>query len=227
MASAASSPQGLVLLGLTGGIGSGKSTASKSLCEVLDALHVDADRIVGELLQSPEVLSQIEVALGKAVTTGAGCVDRNLLSAVIFHDDEARQAVEEVLHPAVRRQVWQELVDREAEQPASFAILDVPLLRESGLDRICDSVLHVEVLAAERCRRACSRHGWTEAQWQSREDAQMPVDRKAALADAILKNDAGTANLMSQVQALAPTLRRLKPSPLAERWPAWDQLPSA
>jgi dephospho-CoA kinase len=217
---------GIVIIGMTGGIGAGKSSAAKALETAMDALLLDADVIVGDLLQEPQLLAEIEVALGSPVTTGAGYVDRNLLSAVIFHDADARAKVEKILHPAVRQRIWQGLADWEQEKPGGVAILDIPLLREAGLDCVCDKVVHVAVLTAERCRRACARHGWTEAQWQSREDAQMPVDRKEALADAILNNDAGPAPLHAQVQVLAASLRCLPPRPLAERWPSWDELPS-
>ncbi len=219
--------QGSVIIGITGGIGAGKSSAAKPMVEALDALLLDADAIVGELLQLPQTLSGIEVTLGSTVTTGAGCVDRGLLSAVIFHDDEARAKVEEILHPAVRQRSWQDLADFDIAKPGGVAILDIPLLREAGLDQVCDKVVHVAVLGAERCRRACARHGWTEAQWQSREDAQMPVDRKEALADAIVHNDAGPAALLAQVHVVAESFRCLAPRPLSDRWPSWDNLPSS
>jgi dephospho-CoA kinase len=227
MTAPAAPPKGSVIIGITGGIGAGKSSAAKPLVEALDALLLDADAIVGDLLQVPQTLADIEVALGSAVTTGAGCVDRGLLSALIFHDDEARAKVEKILHPAVRQRIWQSLADFEIDKPGGVAILDIPLLREAGLDRICDKVVHVAVLGAERCRRACSRHGWTEAQWQSREDAQMPVDRKEALADAIVHNDAGPAALLAQVHVVAESLRYLAPRPLSDRWPSWDKNPSS
>ena len=218
---------GSVIIGLTGGIGSGKSSAAKSLVTSLDALLLDADAIVGELLQEPQVISDIELTLGSQITTGAGCIDRNLLSALIFHNDLARAKVEEVLHPSVRQKIWQGLADFEQKQPAGFAVLDIPLLREAGLDVICDKTVHVQVLAAERCRRACQRHGWTEAQWQSREDAQMPVDRKEALADATVSNDTSPTALIAQVHVLAESFRCLAPRPLSDRWPSWDKLPTS
>jgi len=227
MTAPAEAPPGSVIIAITGGIGAGKSSAAKPLVEALEALLLDADAIVGDLLQNAQILKDIELTLGSVVTTGAGCVDRGLLSAVIFHDDEARAKVEEVLHPAVRQRIWQELSDFEKSKPGGVAILDIPLLREVGLDRICDRVVHVAVLAAERCRRACARHGWTESQWQSREDAQMPVDRKEALADAILRNDAGPAALLAQVHVLAESFRYLAPRPLSDRWPSWDKIPTS
>ncbi|MDP7063129.1 MAG: dephospho-CoA kinase [Planctomycetota bacterium] len=227
MAAPAAPLQGSVIIGITGGIGAGKSSAAKHLVKSLDALLLDADAIVGELLQAPQILADIEVALESTVTTGAGSVDRAMLSALIFHDDKARAKVERILHPAVRQRIWQALADYELEKPGGVAILDIPLLREAGLDHVCDRVLHVAVLGAERCRRACSRHGWTEAQWQSREDAQMPVDRKEALADAIVHNDAGPAALLTQVHVVAESFRCLAPRPLSERWPSWDNIPTS
>jgi len=227
MAAPHSATVGSIILGMTGGIGAGKSTAARTLATALNATLVDADAIVGELLQSSQVIDSIELTIGSSITTGAGCIDRKLLSALIFRDDVARAKVEKVLHPYVRRRIWQDLSAFEQKQPGGFAVLDIPLLREAGLDQICDKVVHVHVLAAERCRRACLRHGWTEAQWQAREDAQMAMDKKEALADAIVHNDKGPTALTAQVHVLAESFRYLAPRPLSERWPSWDQLPTS
>ena len=227
MAAPKPAPIGSIILGLTGGIGAGKSSVAKTLVTALEALLLDADALVGQLLQVSQVIDSIELTLGSSVRTGAGCIDRNLLSALIFHDAIARAKVEKVLHPRVRQKIWQGLAKFELERPGGFVVLDIPLLREVGLDKICDQTLHVHVLAAERCRRACARHAWTEAQWQSREDAQMSVDRKEALADAIVSNDNGPAALQAQVQTLDESFRCLAPRPLSERWPSWDKLPTS
>ena len=119
---------GSVIIGMTGGIGSGKSSAAKAMVDALDALLLDADAIVGDLLQEPQVIAEIELTLGSPIRTGAGCIDRNLLSALIFHDDFARSKVEKVLHPSVRQRIWQGLADFEQKQPGGFAVLDIPLL---------------------------------------------------------------------------------------------------
>ena len=220
--SGVTSAPGLHVLGVTGGVGSGKSTASKILATALGGQVLDADAIVSELLQSPEVLDLIEVKLGAIVRDETGALNRTRLADHIFAHPEAKAQLEGVLQPAVRRQLWLDLEDMEASGGPVWAILDVPLLREGGLDRICDRVVHVHVPEELRCARACARHGWSAEQWQAREAAQMEESEKAARADAILHNHAGIGALSEQIAALAPTLQSLPPRPLRDRWPAWD-----
>lgn len=225
--SSASSASDLRVLGVTGGVGSGKSTAAKLLAATLHGQVLDADAIVGELLQDPEVLDRIELKLNATIRDGAGALNRTLLADHIFAHPEARELLEGVLHPEVRRQLWLGMERIEQTEELGWAILDVPLLREGGLDRVCDRVVHVAVPAEVRSARACARHGWSHEQWQAREAAQMEESEKAARADAILHNHAGLDALSEQVTALAPTLHGLPPRPLRDRWPAWDLEPTS
>ncbi|MHC4380580.1 MAG: dephospho-CoA kinase [Planctomycetota bacterium] len=213
---------GLRILGVTGGVGAGKSTVANAFAEALGASLLDADAIVSELLTESQVLESIEVRIGAMVRDDAGALDRKLLGQHVFHHPEAREQLEGILHPLVRKILWQSLDSMEENHPGGFAVLDIPLLREGGLDRVCDFVVHVAVPPAERCARACARHGWSPEQWEAREAAQMQETEKAALADAILDNLAGLEALPTQVQALAESLHCLPPRPLRQRWPAWD-----
>ncbi len=233
----ATSEGGLRVLGVTGGVGSGKSTAAKLLANALGARLLDADQIVQELLTSTEVLSSIELAVGFSVRAEDGSLDRALLSERVFDSEEAREALEGVLHPAVRNRLWFGLAEAEqaaapnpatasSTQFAGWAVLDVPLLREGGLDAVCDFIVHIEVPAGLRCARACARHGWTADTWEAREAAQMNVDEKRSRADAILVNDAEPELLPERVAALLPQLRDLPPRPLRARWPAPDAEPT-
>lgn len=225
--SSASSAPGLHVLGVTGGVGSGKSTAAKLLAEALKGVVLDADAIVTELLQSAEVLDCIELKLGVVVRDEAGALDRTLLADHIFAHPGARETLEGVLHPAVREQMWLGMQAAEEKGGAQWVILDVPLLREGGLDRLCDRIVHVGVPAETRCARACARHGWTAEQWEAREAAQMEESEKATRADAILANHAGLEALSQQVEALVVSLHCLPPRTLRDRWPAWNLEPSS
>lgn len=212
--------EGLRIVGVTGGVGSGKSTAARLLAEALDALLLDADQIVQELLVLPQTLVEIELAVGFQVSDEHGALDRGRLAEKVFADPQARRALEGVLHPAVRRRMREALATLERERPGqASAVLDVPLLREGGLDVACDAVIHVEAPEEARCQRARARHGWTEEAWRAREAAQMPVAEKAERADAILVNDAEPEALPERIAALLPQLRGLPPRPLCARWP--------
>ncbi|MDA0667890.1 MAG: dephospho-CoA kinase [Planctomycetota bacterium] len=218
---------GLHVVGVTGGVGAGKSTVAKALAEALHGTLLDADAIVAELYKDPQVLSSLELTLDSPIRDSTGKLDRPALGQLIFANPEARGLVESVLHPGVRKKMWETLHEMEKSGTAAWAILDVPLLLEGGLDLLCDFVVHVSVPAAERCARACARHGWGTETWEARERAQIPEAEKAARADGMLDNRAGRDSLQAQIRDLVLKLHCLPPRPLQERWPTWDQDPLA
>lgn len=220
---------GLRVAGVLGGVGSGKSTAARLLAEALDGVCLDADAAVSELLGEESVLKAIETAFGSGLRHPDGSVDRAALGAHVFGDAARRKTLEGILHPAVRRRLWEGLAAAEEEaargRGSGWAVLDVPLLLENGLARVCDFLVHIEVPDAERARRAMARHGWDKATWRDREAAQRPVAEKRAAADAILDNAGGVDDLRAAVAGLLPRLRALPPRPLRDRWPDPEQPP--
>jgi len=218
---------GLRVIGVTGGVGAGKSTLAKALVDALPGTLLDADEIVSDLYQDTQVLLEIELKLGSPIRTAAGALDRPALGQLIFNDPQAREAVESVLHPLVRKKMWESLDSLEKSGGSVWAVLDVPLLREGGLHVLCDAVVHVALPAAERCARACARHGWQPEVWEARELAQIPEAEKAEQADAIVDNRAGRDSLQAQIRNLVLDLHCLPPRPLRERWPTWEQNPIA
>ncbi|MDP6942120.1 MAG: dephospho-CoA kinase [Planctomycetota bacterium] len=212
---------GLRIVGLLGGIGSGKSTVSCFLAEMLGqkALLLDADAEVGALLANEEVALQVAGILGRGVLRPDGLLDRRTVAGLVFDDPAARRELEGIIHPAVRSSLFNRLRTLEQTGEAAWAILDAPLLIESGLDQACDFLLFVDVPEADRQQRACNRHGWSEDEWRARESAQIPLKTKKNRADAILAN---TGNLEALRSALAPHLGAilsLAPRPLQDRWP--------
>ena len=216
---------GLRVVGVTGGVGAGKSHVARALATVLPASLIDADAIVQDLLKMPQVLADIEVAVGFSIRDSDGTLNRDTLGQRVFADQAARRALEGVLHPAVRRRIWEDLEALEAAGGPAWALLDVPLLHEVGLDKVCDLLVHVDAPLELRRARACARHGWDAATWEAREAAQLPEEEKQRRADAILDNDAEAEDLSRRIEALIPRLRDLPPRPLRARWPAWDAEP--
>ena len=218
---------GLRVIGVTGGVGAGKSTVANALVSALPGTLIDADAIVSELYQDPQVLSDIELKLETTIRDESGRLDRPALGQLIFANPGARDLVESVLHPGVRKKMWQAMDSLEKSGEPAWAVLDVPLLREGGLDVLCDFVVHVSVPAAERCARACARHGWTPEIWEAREKAQIAEAEKARLADGMVDNRAGRDSLQAQIRDLVLILHCLPPHSLQERWPTWEQAPLA
>jgi len=229
---------GLRVVGLLGGVGAGKSTAAAALVVALrgasaerqesrpKAALLDADAEVGRLLADPEFAPRVETAVGAGLRDPSGRIDRAALGRKIFADPQAKVRLEGLLHPEVRRVLHQRMHALEASGRPAWAILDAPLLLENGLDSICDFLIFVEAPGPLRAARATARHGWTEADWRAREAAQAPLERKRAAAGAILANVDGVENLQAQARDLLPTLLRLPPQTLRERWPVWHQAPT-
>ena len=208
-----------VSIGVSGGIGSGKSTAAREICIALNAQHINADDIVSELLQRESVVNEIISAIGEGVCDEMGTLNRNKLGSVVFRDEGSRLLLEEILHPKVREIIFAEIKFLTEQQQNLALVLDIPLLHEGGLDKLCDFVIFVDTPDEQRSARACERHSWDIDHWQAREKMQMPITSKKSLADAILCNDSSLSALRDQVELLVPRLKNLTPRTLSSRWP--------
>jgi dephospho-CoA kinase len=218
--------EGLRVIGVMGGVGSGKSTAARFLAEIGAGTVLDADAEVGALLAQEEVLLALEHATGAGLRRSDGALDRAALAARIFQDPDAKARVEAVLHPRVRARHWAALAELERRRPGALAVLDIPLLLEGGLIALCDLTFFVDAPEAVRAARATARHGWSPEEWARREAGQRPLAAKRAAARAILVNDAGPERLHEQCARWAVALRDLPVRPLRARWPTPEALPA-
>ena len=189
----------MVVIGLTGGIASGKSTVSRMLRE-LGAPVIDADAIVHELQQpGTPVTMAIAQEFGPEVIGPGGALDRAALGRIIFGDAARRKALEAIVHPAVRQRMWSE-VDRLRAEGRPAVVLDVPLLIESEIHRTVDRVWVVYIDRDLQRRRLMARDGLSESQADQRIAAQMSLDQKRTFADLVI-NNRGTLELTrSQVE---------------------------
>jgi dephospho-CoA kinase len=182
-------------IGLTGGIGSGKSTVSALLAE-RGAVVVDADRIAREVVEpgSPGLAAVVE-AFGPEVLTADGALDRPALAAVVFADPEARARLDGIVHPLVRHRTA-ELVAAAPE--GAVVVNDVPLLVETGQAGSYDLVLVVEAEAEIRVARLVQR-GLSEEDARARIAAQATDEQRRAVADVVLDNSGTPEQLAAQV----------------------------
>jgi dephospho-CoA kinase len=195
-----------LLVGLTGGMGSGKSTAAALFAE-RGFRRLDADQVVrDELLPSPEVALAIRARLGPGMLGRGGQVRREKIAEKVFADPAALAWLEELLHPRLLAR-WKEIFA--AESGVAF-IVEVPLLFEKGLENWFDFTVCVTTDYATQLRRLEQR-GVPPEQARQRLAKQLPLARKCELADHVLLNDGSSEFLREQVNALADRLLQSHP----------------
>jgi dephospho-CoA kinase len=201
-----------LMVGLTGGMGCGKSTAAARFAE-RGFRRLDADQIVrDELLPSPEVAQAIRAKLGPAMLAADGSVRRDQVAERVFNDPGALAWLEDLLHPRLLTR-WREVIG--AARDTAF-IVEVPLLFEKGLENWFDFTVCVTTDSESQLRRLEQR-GIPRDQARKRIAQQLPLARKCELADHVLLNDGTPEFLREQVDALADRLLKSKPDRPAGR----------
>ncbi|MDR1284066.1 MAG: dephospho-CoA kinase [Opitutaceae bacterium] len=191
-----------MLIGLTGGMGCGKSTAGHLFAEA-GFTRIDSDEIVRDhVLTAPPVVGALRRRWGPRVVSESGAIDRPALAARIFAQDEDRLWLEALVHPRVR-EIWKNLV---ANAPTPDQEVEVPLLFEKGLEKEFDFVVCVAASSPTQFARLQER-GIPRALAEQRIRKQWPLAQKTELADFVLFNDGTTGFLREQVTHLVRRLR--------------------
>jgi dephospho-CoA kinase len=189
------------VVGLTGGIGTGKSTVSAMLRE-LGATVIDADEGT-RAVQAPgsEGLRRLAAEFGAEILTPGGELDRARLADVAFRDADARRRLNDIVHPLVRR--WMAERQREAaERGDPVVVLDIPLLFEARGAGAFETVILVYAPEEVQLRRLVELRGMSERQASARIAAQMPIEEKRRLASHVLENTGGLEELRRRVGRL-------------------------
>lgn len=195
----------MLKVGLTGGIGSGKSEVSRRLV-ALGALLVDADAVAREVVEpGTPGLAEVVDAFGERVLRADGSLDRDALGAIVFADDAMRERLNAIVHPRVGRRM-EELV-QDAPHDA-IVVYDVPLLTENGLAPLYDMVVVVDAPVEEQVRRLTGVRGMTEEAARARIAAQATRERRRAIADRVIDNSGSLGALAAEVEELWSELTR-------------------
>jgi dephospho-CoA kinase len=197
-----------IVIGLAGGIGSGKSLAASILAD-LGCIVVDSDQQARAALDRPEVRSTLVEWWGPRVIGPDGRISRSRVAEVVFRDQGQRRRLEALIHPLVRR-TRQEMIRRACESGAPAVVVDAPLLFEAGVDKECDAVIFVDAPLAARRERIRAR-GWEAGELERREKAQWKLDEKRRRADHVVVNDAGPEELRSRIAAVFHVLTATRP----------------
>jgi dephospho-CoA kinase len=195
------------VVGLTGGIATGKSTFARALRE-RGVPVVDADALArAAVAPGTPALAEIARAFGAGVLAPGGGLDRRRMAALVFADPAARRRLEAITHPAVRRAMGEE-TERLAAGGHDLAFYDTPLLFEAGLDGTVDAVVVVWAPPGVQRARLAARDGLADADADARLSAQLPIDDKAARADFVVENVGAVEELGAKADRLLADLRR-------------------
>jgi dephospho-CoA kinase len=187
-----------LVIGLTGGIASGKSTVSAMLMEKGIAV-IDADleaRLAVE--KGEEAYSQIISRFGTEILQQNGEIDRAKLGSIIFHDEDERMALNAIVHPAVRKRML-EKKEQAIQKGEQLVVLDIPLLFESRLEHMADKTLLVYTDAETQLKRLMDRNSLSEEEARARINSQMPLQEKVVLADAVINNNGTVEDTKEQL----------------------------
>jgi dephospho-CoA kinase len=193
------------VIGVTGGIGSGKSTISNLLAAQGCAV-INSDALAHDLLQAPAVKEELRAWLGEAIITTDGAVSRKAVAARIFNDQSQVAKLNAIIHPRVAQQRAALMEGYMADPAVRAVIWDSPLLMETGLDVECDAIIFVKVPLEMRLDRVCRKSGWTPGEFAKREKWQISLDKKASVADYCIDNSGDEASSARQVQRVLSQL---------------------
>lgn len=192
----------MYLIGLTGGIASGKSLVSARLAE-LGAVVIDADLLAREVVEpGTPALDAIAAEFGSAVIDGSGSLDRAALGAVVFADPSRLEILNGITHPAVKALTRQRIADAAAADPRAVVVYDVPLLVEASVANDFDLVVVVEAGESERIRRMVEDRGMAREEAERRLRSQAGDGARRAVADVVIDNSGSVSDTLEQVDAL-------------------------
>ena len=188
------------IIGLTGGIASGKSTVAHLFID--EGVYViDSDQLAKDIQTRPAVIKQTAALFGAEIIIN-GELDRVKLAKIVFSDAQKREQLNALIHPLIRQEIETLLAMRKNK----LVIIDMPLLYEAGFDDMVEEVIVVYATRAQQIERLMARNNLTEAEAIERIDAQMPLDEKVKRADFVLDNTGTKHELYLQFKVLYNSL---------------------
>ena len=193
----------MTIFGLTGGIGSGKSTVAKLFVD-RGMIIIDADKIGHDVLRLPEVELEICQIWGDKVVDANGEIDRRALAAIVFSDsprgNRQLEKLSSLTHPRIG-EIMKSQILKSREIPDQCILIDAPLLLEGGWDHYCSEILFVDAPVEVRITRVLER-GWTVNEFRNREKMQFPLEFKRSRATRLINNNGSLESLEKQVDEI-------------------------
>ncbi len=189
------------VIGIVGGIGSGKSSVAAEFAE-LGCKLIDADKIGHGLLERDEVKRNLVARWGKDILDPDGSINRSAVAKIVFIDPYELQALNNLLHPLIREQIEKQIGQTQLEDEFCGVILDAAVMFEAGWDELCTHKIFVYSPDQLRAQRVKATRGWDDEVWQKREKMQILLDKKEKLCDYTLDNSSNLSCLHERVREL-------------------------
>lgn len=190
------------VVGLTGGIASGKSTVAR-LFEKLGVPRVDADEVAREMVEpGSEGLNALIAAFGESVLQGDGTLDRKALGKRVFDNEQARAELNAILHPRIRARSLEKIKALCATTTSPYVLYDAALLVEKALHNDLDALVVVSASESTQLKRLCERDPISMQEAKQRLSAQLPLADKIAVADYVVDNDGSMDKTQTQVASI-------------------------
>ncbi len=191
----------MMIVGIVGGIGSGKSLVASALVERGGVL-IAADALGHEALCQPDIKERVVDRFGKSILDAQGQIQRRVLGRLVFADAKELRALEELVFPWIGQRIIEEIARARQGASARMIVLDAAIMMEAGWDKNCDRVIFVDASEEVRRRRLLDKRGWSAREVLEREASQLPVAEKRRRADAIVENMGTPAMLAEQIDRL-------------------------
>lgn len=191
-----------LVVGILGGIGSGKSAVSRGLSNHFKTYLIDADRVGHDVLGIPAVKEGIRRDFGDAVFDGAEICRKSLARQVFgseVHHQQALIKLERIVHPEIRRQVEKQLAKVSGE--TEVVVLDAAVLLEAGWNDLCNTIVFVDTPFETRLKRVEENRGWTADELRRRESSQVSLDDKQEVSEFVVDNSGSLENALKQLAA--------------------------
>jgi dephospho-CoA kinase len=199
------------VVGIVGGIGSGKSSVARWVASRhSDVLLINGDEVGHEVLTIPAVIEAVRKRFGPEALDASGQVDRRALGQIVFGPQEeqqrARHDLEQIVHPRIR-ETFKKRIAEAVESGQRAVLLDAAVLFEAGWNDLCHAVVFIDVPRALRLERLRSGRGWNETDVERREKSQQPVEQKRARADCVIDNAGPIESAIEQLEAILTRVR--------------------
>jgi len=206
---------GKPIIGIAGGIGSGKTLVASQLLE-MGCMVINSDEMVKQAYKDPSVKNALRQWWGKLVFDARGEVDRAAVARKIFTLPSERQRLERLIHPIVNERRKSVMKQAAADPKIAAFVWDTPLLFETELNKLCDAIIFVDAPAEVRLKRLQDGRGWDMAELDRRENSQMPLDKKKEMSHYVVVNAADADQVRGQVKEV---LSRILEAGLSQEQP--------